>query len=512
MDNKEEIFNRLRSLYQPEKIKPPSKKRKRKQIPEEELPPFLQQMVAMQKEDKALYESVAELFYRQGKFAEHYEDDTEYLLPVLHYFPTYNVMRPWELRGYFGWRTRWRRGEKKRTSLSFAFMYIYELLNGIGTDSVADGYAKLTAFAKDYGALDNRVQPYLDFWRRDYVLYHQLDSALLPKGQREGQDDALLVLLQYEKKGDKEIFDALDTFSTYHISKSKLYRINPALTEKLTGEIFRKIQSYFGKHRKKTFVQEYIGEEEYRWLDLFGNAVFLKKDDNREFTVEVSPVCRYTNRKGSWSQRRYSYIPKRMRKLGKLMKTLDSLLRQELDLPPIEAPLAYKWLARLVKEACDEEAQRQKLAEKRKVVFHFDQLDAIRKDAAVTREKLMTEEERQEEEEPEILQAAPEKETEILQEPPEIFSPAETKKKPEAKKEKTSRPWNLTEDEEQFLRCLLYGKDTSWTAAKGLMASVLTDSINEKCYEAFGDTVLEAGEPPEVIEDYAEDLKAAIKE
>ena len=43
------------------------------------------------------------------------------------------------------------------------------------------------------------------------------------------------------------------------------------------------------------------------------------------------------------------------------------------------------------------------------------------------------------------------------------------------------------------------------------MPSILTDSINEKCYEEFGDTVLEAGDPPSVIEDYADDLKGTIE-
>ena len=48
-------------------------------------------------------------------------------------------------------------------------------------------------------------------------------------------------------------------------------------------------------------------------------------------------------------------------------------------------------------------------------------------------------------------------------------------------------------------------------AARGLMPSLLVDGINEKCYGEFGDTVLEAGDPPSVIEDYKEDLKGQLE-
>ena len=44
--------------------------------------------------------------------------------------------------------------------------------------------------------------------------------------------------------------------------------------------------------------------------------------------------------------------------------------------------------------------------------------------------------------------------------------------------------------------------------ASGHLLSVLTDGINEKLYDTFGDTVLDEG--PQVIEDYMEDLKEMV--
>ena len=45
------------------------------------------------------------------------------------------------------------------------------------------------------------------------------------------------------------------------------------------------------------------------------------------------------------------------------------------------------------------------------------------------------------------------------------------------------------------------------------MPSLLADSVNEKLFDIFGDTVLElSGGVPEVIEDYTEELKGLISE
>ena len=58
------------------------------------------------------------IFCKQGKFMEDFEDDFDYRGEFVRYFPTYQAMNDAQLRGYFSWRTRIRRGEINRTSLS----------------------------------------------------------------------------------------------------------------------------------------------------------------------------------------------------------------------------------------------------------------------------------------------------------------------------------------------------------------------------------------------------------
>ena len=66
--------------------------------------------------------------------------------------------------------------------------------------------------------------------------------------------------------------------------------------------------------------------------------------------------------------------------------------------------------------------------------------------------------------------------------------------------------------EQRLLKSLLYGGSLAWVREEGLILDVLCDSINEKLYDRFSDTVLIAGERPEVIEDYSDDLKEMIPE
>ncbi len=64
-----------------------------------------------------------------------YEDDFPYEGEFKSYFPTYESMTNPQLRGYFTWRTHVRGGTVERTSTSFAYVYLYELINGIGGGS-----------------------------------------------------------------------------------------------------------------------------------------------------------------------------------------------------------------------------------------------------------------------------------------------------------------------------------------------------------------------------------------
>ena len=101
--------------------------------------------------------SEAELFYRQGLLMADFEDDCPYNGTFKSYFPTYNAMSDRQLRGYFTWRAQVRRGTVEETSTSFAFLYLYELICGIGVDDPLYGFNKIKAFWDAYRAFEPRL-------------------------------------------------------------------------------------------------------------------------------------------------------------------------------------------------------------------------------------------------------------------------------------------------------------------------------------------------------------------
>ena len=129
------------------------------------------------------------------------------------------------------------------------------------------------------------------------------------------------------------------------------------------------------------------------------------------------------------------------------------------------------------------EAQKQQEAEAKRVQIDYSALAQIRREAAITQEKLATEEELEEEAPPAVQPPLP---------PPETL------------------PGDCPLDKTQYrlMQNLLYGGDTSWVQREGKMVSVLLDSINEILYDTFQDAVIE---DQQVVEDYIDELKEMVK-
>ena len=94
--------------------------------------------------------SRAENFYRQAAFMEDYTDTLPWSGDFVCYFPTYQEMNTRQLRGYFTWRAAVRKGNFQPIAASAAYIYLYELLNGVGASSPEDSLRKMEAFEAGY--------------------------------------------------------------------------------------------------------------------------------------------------------------------------------------------------------------------------------------------------------------------------------------------------------------------------------------------------------------------------
>ncbi len=177
----------------------------------------------------------------------------------------------------------------------------------------------------------------------------------------------------------------------------------------------------------------------------------------------------------------------RSKKLGELTRTIDSMLREELGFSSAVQPgLSTKWIVKLIGEELRACLLQQAEQDARRITIDFTKLSGIREDASVTREKLIVEEEREEDEVSPLTEQAEGGGTEAPETP-------------------------LGKDELRLLRSLLCGDDLSWIEDERLLLSVMVDGINEKLYDRFGDSVILLETEPELVMDYAEELKEMVK-
>ncbi|MCR5087881.1 MAG: TerB N-terminal domain-containing protein [Oscillospiraceae bacterium] len=461
----------------------------RAQLPQEELPAPIQAMRNLEREVSSLSLSNEELFVRQARAMEDYEDDYPFTREVIRYYPTYRSLRDDELRGYFSWRSRVRKGLVQKTSLSFAFLYVYELLNQVGCSDAEDGFRKLRAFGAEYEILDEKISRYLRKWLWDYVVCYELDPTLLADRREVLYDQALQVLLQTDGRSEEEITLAAAALAGYRLDHSRFYRTRSAEMNTVTARVLKGIAEHYRKNCKKTWIEEYIGSMGKRSVLIFDSAVFWERDRSRVLDYDVDPVRHYHADRGRWYVNCCDYSRLAKHKLRDLLRTVDSLMRDACSFPhPIKPALSTRWILALIQEQISLHQEEAREAERRTLHLDLSRLGDIRKDADYTRDRLMADGEFDDDTEEEL--------------------PADMEEEavpPLCVESESSEALScLSPQELRYLRSLLSGGDLSWVRAEGLLPSVLADSINEKLFDLFGDTVLdESG----VVSDYTDDLK-----
>lgn len=457
----------------------------------EQIPSLLRTARSLENGMSGTWQSRESIFIKQAKLLANYEDDYDYSGTVVRYFPTYQSLTDQELRGYFSWRTRLRGGDIRRTSLTFAFLYIYELINQIGVADPMDGYNRLKTFESAYGQLDAGILLYLKRWLPDYVVYYGLDPNLLADTPQVIFDRSLTILDNIHCQEPAKIMYAVRQLSPRWLERSKFYSEFQSDCDTVIVRVLRRVSSHCATRCKNSFVDQYFGKSVQLQVRLFDSAIFCDPLKRRSFEYAVDERCVYRCKDGLWTVRRQVCPPRPNSKLGDLLKTIDAVMREEYAYKhPVKYETETKWLIKIIREEARGLLAEKKAAEAKKVTIDYSQLARIRQEAAITREKLIVEEE-PEAEPPEALRS----EYPPLASSPPVPAPA------------GDSP--LSGPEYRLLQCLLYERSTVWVRQEGYMLSVLTDSINDKLYDVFMDSVLD--DTPALVEDYIEDLKEMIK-
>lgn len=454
-----------------------------------DLPPLLEK--ARKLEENPNWELKRPIFLKQARMLENYEDNFEYKSDPVRYYPTYQSLTDEELRAYFTFRTKIRKGIYENASLSFIHLYIYELLNNIGVQSPSQGYAKLLEIRKNFGDLDPDIINSLDNWLHDYVIYYNLDPALLSNGGQDIIDQCVKVLEDINTETVDKVMDAVKQIAPNWLKRSKFYGEHYEDMDMVIFRVIKKMSNHYAKSCKKTFAEQYFGEVFSRHVHLFNNAVFCDPLNRTNYEYKIAGQCVYKCHYGIWTVYSRTLARRPKRKFDQLFKTIDGLMREMYDYgKPVQIELSTQWIIKLIKNEVRELLEEKAAKNKLKLAIDFSQLDKIRNDASQTRDKLIVEEEADE-----AVKVA------VGNDGREDIPAGETGKE------------LLTPVEYRLMDCLLHNKDINWLKDEGHLLSVLVDSINGKFYDKFEDTVLEEAlqdGAPRVVEDYIEDLKEII--
>lgn len=461
----------------------------RNSAPAEKLPPLLRTARSLENAPNNPWQSRESIFLKQAKLLANYEDDYSYDCNVIRYFPTYQSLTDQELRGYFSWRTKLRKGNLQKTSSSFAFLYIYELINQIGVDSPLDGYYKLKDFRNIYGKLDNGILPYLVRWMTDYVIYYDLDPNLLCETPQVLFDRSISVLDLVTEQNEAKIMYAIKQLSPKWLARSKFYNAYSSDCDMIIVRVLRKVSDHYAKHTKKSMVEQFFGKITTFQVRLFDTAIFCDPLKRRTGEFAMDERCIYCCKNGLWTVSKHAGPLRPNKKLDDLLKTVDAIMREEYEYKhPVKYETDTKWLIKIIREEIQEQLAEKKAVEAKKLHIDYSQLEKIRQEAAITQDKLTVEED--------IEVSCP-----IEPEP----SPAPVSETDSLLSDEGSP---LSPPEYRLLQCLLYQRSIEWVHQEGYMLSVLTDSVNDKLYDIFMDTVLD--DTPALIEDYIDDLKEMV--
>lgn len=512
--------------------------------------------------------SEAELFYRQGLLMADFEDDCPYNGTFKSYFPTYNAMSDRQLRGYFTWRAQVRRGTVEETSTSFAFLYLYELICGIGVDDPLDGFNKIKAFWDVYRAFEPGIDRFARVWLQDYAVFHGLNPKLLRDSKTVMFDNALIELrraardlvpapapsdqtpkrrktseptlpLPPDEVREERLMAAINALSTYNLSNSRLDRSHHRDLRHAACAVYVRMARYYDTHRKTGIVASLFGEETAMPYTMFASAVFFAPERHEDCEYRLDPIHIYRCQNGFWECMRIHGSRQKSSKLGEMMRACDQRLRLALDpAHPLKEEKVPKYLAKIIDDEIVAWLSWDAAHQPVKIDIDLSQLGHIRSVAAQTREALLIDEEREDDvsveteatiiEQPNIQSApgmtAEPGEMTIRQDEPDeptvsteefgvvapllVSAPAPVTPAP------TDAATELAPAADVFLRALLEQnavQATSAVAQSGQSEDMLVDSINEALFDLVGDTVIEFGAAgPHIIEDYEADVRGYL--
>ncbi len=495
-----------------------------------------------------------EIFYRQAKYLENFEDNYE----VKETHNSYSIYRNYdntytnfsfkEFRTYFSWRTKIRKGIFEEIDWEYEKIYINELVNKIGCKDANEAIEKLIDFWKGYRKCVARIDNTMPDIIKEFYISNTINVSYTEITSKYP------IPLKTKSKDLKEIkrgiynnkIDFLDEISTYKIAKSKFLETKYGyLLNECINIVFTKIHQEFEKNNislPDMLVKK--NEIEYWWQPLSNYTIYKPEKKDKEIIIEGTE--KYKCQKGMWNRVIYSERNDYKHMVGYLLKTIECYIREYLGYRKLKLPnknelkevyyytneerkniqKIYKmdlekiikieiWQhlenIKIPKNACIKKKQQQNEFEKEEkieVVFNQEQFAKIREKSEEIQKALVIEEE--------IIEKTPEKET-IKDDYKAVAKKVVEKLPVEIQQEENIFKIfanNLEKEEKEIVQVLLQkqnveNKMLQIAQAKNEMLEVMVSNINDKALETIGDTIIES-DMTSIYEDYEKEIKQVM--
>ena len=246
-----------------------------------------------------------------------------------------------------------------------------------------------------------------------------------------------------------------------------------------------------------------------------------KKREEAEY--KVTECRKFVCKNGEWSEIRYDELFFDRYRVHAIVHEADRQIRRYLKAGHyLKVKKGEEWITPYVEAVIEADRAAAVEAAKPKITIDLSGLDKIRRDAQITRDSLLTEDEMREQAPEQMMKLAPEQapqqaegpavqheEQQIVQ--PMILELPEVPKE-EEKSAEVEIP-SLDDTQAQILLSVMRGEPVAgMIREKALMPSVVTDAINEALFDEIGDSVLMCeGDEITLIEDYREDLELLLE-
>lgn len=493
-------------------------------------------------QDKVRQEN-SEIFYKQGVFMKDFEDCYEETTEYKQYFPYYQMMGYRQLRTYFTWRTQVRKGIVGKISLSYAYLYLYELLNNIGVADPQDGLDKLLFFWDEFRVFEPSIDKYVIRWLKDYHIYYDL-----PQPFREFVRGNELIEYYPELAGHEDRFDLFCTLSKYDIRKSRFFtKERETLIRECFDYTLGKLSTLFSDNGiDLESIIFFPTKSLTRWIP-FRDALFFPWMHQRDRKVAFSSKETYVCSGDQWFYQTALTTESGKQLAGYILKQMESVLRQTVKykhkitagismLHPATLTILEDAGISLEQGVTDAVKEFYREATKTVVTVDTGTLAKIRREAQETQEKLLVSEDADELPPLPVFKTTPlpglrpswlsdsmiktETQHEDIRSKMTRVSELETEnshglREAIAMELKSESPWKdlrlaLTQTEQQALMLILQD-DTDirqFANELNIMPEVLADGINEKAVDAVGDSLLD--DEFSIYDDYLEQVKEML--